>query len=68
MTGSIPAANFSYRVEESKTQNQIHFLFQRAQKVVLKSVENHKKSSLKVYFDDTNIKNSTLINRAWWQG
>ena len=43
----------------------IHFLFQRAQKVVLKSVENHKKSSLKVYFDDTNIKNSTLINRAW---
>ena len=27
----------------------------------------HKKSSLKVYFD-TNIKNSTLINRAWWQG
>ena len=29
----------------------IHFLFQRTQKVVLKSVENHKKSSLKVYFD-----------------
>ena len=29
----------------------IHFLFQWTQKVVLKSVENHKKSSLKVYFD-----------------
>ena len=28
----------------------IHFLCQRAQKVVLKSVEKHKKSSLKVYF------------------
>ena len=45
----------------------IHFLLQIALKVVLKSVESHKKSSLKVYFD-TNIKNSTLINRAWWQG
>ena len=32
---------------------EIHFLFQIAQKVVLKSVENHKKSSLKVYFVST---------------
>lgn len=47
---------------------EIHFLLQIALKVVLKSVESHKKSSLKVYFDDTNIKNRTLINRAWWQG
>ncbi len=34
----------------------IHFLFQRAQKVVLKSVENHKKSSLKMYLYHTSSK------------
>ena len=34
----------------------IHFLFQIEQKVVLKSVENRKKSSLKVYLYHTSNK------------